>query len=196
MKKTLILLGLSAYALAAPTLKSRLAQTKARTVEEPPVEAGDDCGCPLELPALELCTAELTEVVGGGVGSTECDQGVGTGYGAAVYESSGEDIVSTPDTLWTSTSESECAACNVGQHASSSCGSRTRTYAISGSIEIAETIAYDEDGCSHEESRGHSVKESATATLNEDNVGTPVQVPGACDCECYEEPDTGVSLPW
>jgi hypothetical protein len=175
MQKTLILLGLTAYAFGAQPIKNRLIQSSM------PVETPDD---PVGLPELELCTCELTETVGSGF--PECEQGNVGSSGADIVETVGEEIVSIPDSAFNSLCESECCACNVGQHIASSTGTRTKHYDITGTIDIAETIDWEETGDSEEESRGYSIKETACVTNNEDVEGEPVEVPGECPCPCPE----------
>lgn len=91
MRKTLILLGVSAYAFAAPVVKNRLAQATVRSLEGEDAEVaatttvaaedqtlynsvggGDDCDCnddPDPCEPLQLCDCDLTGVVGTGGGT-------------------------------------------------------------------------------------------------------------------------------
>jgi hypothetical protein len=174
--KYIVLAALLGFSMAAPTIKKSLAQTRIR--------GGDD---PVETPGeeLELCTCELSGIVGGGFGAP--GQGNNGASGAAIVESVGEEAESIPDTEWHSLCESECCACNVGQHAAEATATRTKHFDISGSIDISETIEWAENGEAEEESRGYSIKETACITNNESVEDVPVSVGEPCVCEDDDE---------
>lgn len=89
---------------------------------------------------LELCDCQLSGTVGAGFASAGQGQGQGFGEGAVISES--EEIETVPDTLWYSQCESECCACNVGEHAAEASATRVKHFTIAGDIEIAETIEW------------------------------------------------------
>lgn len=179
-KKLLILLGLSAYTMAATTSR-RLAQLKG--TDPTPTPGGD----PVD--HIELCDCQLSGTVGAGFASA--GQGKNDAFGLGELVSEGEEIETIPDTLWYSQCESECCACNAGEHNAAASATRTKHFDISGSIEVAETIEWEEAGSAHEESRGMSRKETACITNNQNGVAAAPVRGEHCVCP---EPGNGAKL--
>lgn len=181
-KKLLILLGLTAYAVAIPhNAKRRFAQAKdgEENLEDFP-EVNDDIPDDLEdfptviddneEPVIEhtsippqapggsgsilACDCELPVVPGSGFPAP--GQGVYNGFGNGAQVSQATSVVTVPDTAYTSQCESACCACNAGVHASEAAATRSRHYEISGAITVAETVEYIEAGKASEQSAGHS----------------------------------------
>lgn len=169
MKQALIILGLTAFTMAAP-LKQRLAQAK----------SSDDGGAGT---GVLDCSCELPGAPGAGFPAPGQAQYNNFGNGASVSQSSA--VVTTPDTQWASQCESDCCACNVGTHASTAAATKLRTFTLGGSITVAETVEYAEAGNASEESVGHELKATACIVSNANNTAgaAPPQV-----CVC---PDSG-----
>jgi len=184
MQKTIALIALFGYTMAATGLKQRLAQTTVRdgdlTMTPPPAAAGvPECSC--ELPGEEV-GSHFPETLGSGL--------LASWTGSAV-QSTAESVVSVPDTEFTSECESACCACNAADHASESSATRKRTYVIDGSICVTETIEMTESGNGSEQSVGHSHK--ATACLTQNESGSGDMPPGVEVCLC--SPDNSTGLP-
>ena len=146
MKSTLIFLGLSAVALAKSSLKGRLAEQAA---------------CTCSLPA------------GGATGGLpDLGQGAYTGYSQSGSVVTGSSISTIPDTEILEQGASNCCSCNTGSHSSTSSAGRTRHYDITGSISIAESVEWNENGTSSSESAGQANKQSASAVTNVNNGGS------------------------
>ena len=171
MKQTLILLGLTAYTMAAP-LKQRLAQGS--NGGNGGSGAGLDCTC--ELPGTP------------GSGFPDLGQGEFGSFGNGAIVSQGAEVVTVPDTQWASYCESDCCACNVGVHESEAAATRNRHFEITGAITVAETVEYIESGEAEEQSAGHSQKATACITTNDDSSG---EAPEDCVCVCIGEESEG-----
>jgi len=183
MQKTIALIALFGYTMAATGLKQRLAQTTVRedeVVMTPPPTAGiPECECDLDTAAVG---SHFPETLGSGL--------LASWTGSAV-QSTAESVVSVPDTEFTSECESACCACNAADHASESSATRKRTYVIDGSICVTETIEMTESGNGSEQSVGHSHK--ATACLTQNESGSGDMPPGVEVCLC--SPDNSTGLP-
>jgi hypothetical protein len=134
----LLLLGSMALAKSTP-FQRQLSQlkAKARGNDEEPEPIPDDGGdTPDDGDDLELCTCELSGIVGGGFAAA--GQGNHGASAAAFVETTAEEAESTPDTIWHSQCESECCACNVGQHSATASATRTKRFVINGAIDIEE----------------------------------------------------------
>ncbi len=145
MKSTLIFLGLSAVAFAKSSLKGRLAEQAA-------------CSC--SLPAG-----------GAGAGLPDLGQGEYNGFNQAGSVTTGSSITTIPDTEILEQGASQCCSCNTGSHAAASSGAKTRHYDITGSISIAESVEWAENGNSSSQSAGQANKQSASAVTNVANSG-------------------------
>ena len=175
MKQTLIVLGLSAFAMAVP-MQKRLAQVKGSN-------GGDDSGSGNILD----CSCELPGTPGSGF--PDLGQGEFGSFGNGAIVSQGAEVVTVPDTQWASYCESDCCACNVGVHNSEATATRNRHFDISGSITIAETVEYVESGEANEQSAGHSQKATACITNNDNNSG---EAPAEnCICICDDDSEGG-----
>jgi len=195
MQKTITLIALIGYTMAATGLKQRLAQTTAGqsvtpTMVLPPTDPSTppatppaagipECSC--DLPGEEV-GSHFPETLGSGL--------LASWTGSAV-QSTAESVVSVPDTEFTSECESACCACNAADHASESSATRKRTYVIDGSICVTETIEMTESGNGSEQSVGHSHK--ATACLTQNESGSGDMPPGVEVCLC--SPDNSTGLP-
>ena len=169
--KLAVLAALLVSCMGAPhTLKHRLAQTNAELTTGP--TNGNGTGspppCVCELPSGGNLTA------GGPLGS-----GAFVGFGSGVAVSTSENVVTVPDTAFTTNCVSECCACNVGEHSALTQASRTKVFIIAGSIGVTESVIYNEAGNSTSESVGHSDKVTACQTTN---VNGPVGNPPGGDC--------------
>jgi len=183
MQKTIALIALFGYTMAATGLKQRLAQTTVRgddvTMTPPPAAGIPECSCDLDTAAVG---SHFPETLGSGL--------LASWTGSAV-QSTAESVVSVPDTEFTSEGESACCACNAADHASESSATRKRTYVIDGSICVTETIEMTESGNGSEQSVGHSHK--ATACLTQNESGSGDMPPGVEVCLC--SPDNSTGLP-
>jgi hypothetical protein len=175
MKQILVLLGLTAAAMAAP-LRQRLAQAK--TSDGGAGSGILDCSC--DLPGAP------------GAGFPAPGQGQYNNYGSGSSISQAAAVTTIPDTEWTSQCESDCCACNAGEHSSTAAAARSRHYDITGSISVAESVEYVESGNASEESVGHSQKATACMVANQNgsSAGAPGQV---CVCLNGSGAGNGVS---
>ena len=153
MKQTLIILGLSAVALAHTGLKTRLGQVKKNTLAE------QSCSCSL-----------ASNSTGAGLPSLGSGTVNGWAQGAAVTQ--GETVSTIPDTEVTEQANSECCSCNTGSQSAASSATKTRHYDISGSISIAESVEWAESGNSSSSSAGEARKQSTSVESNESNSGS------------------------
>ena len=181
MQKTIALIALFGYTMAASGLKQILAQTTVRedAMTPPPAAGIPECSC--DLPGEPVGTI-IPDTLGAGL--------LASWTGSAV-QSTAESVVSVPDTEFTSECESACCACNAADHASESSATRKRTYVIDGSICVTETIEMTESGNGSEQSVGHSHK--ATACLTQNESGSGDMPPGVEVCLC--SPDNSTGLP-
>jgi hypothetical protein len=180
MQKTIALIALFGYTMAATGLKQRLAQTTVRGEGEmPPAGSGvPECSC--DLPG-EPVGHIIPDTLGAGI--------LPSWTGSAV-QTTAESIVSIPDTAFESECESACCACNAADHVSESSATRKRTYDINGSICVTETIEMTESGNGSEQSVGHSHK--ATACVTENSSGAGEMPPGVEVCLCTPDASTGL----
>lgn len=117
MQKTIALIALFGYSMAATGLKNRLAQTTLKqdapvvaptSTYTPPAEGGAGSGldCVCEMPGAEVV----------GTGFPDMEAGLYTSFSGAATQSTSESVVSVPDTEYTSECESACCACNAAEH--------------------------------------------------------------------------------
>ena len=145
MKSTLIFLGLSAVAFAKSSLKGRLAEQAA---------------CTCSLPAG-----------GAGAGLPGLGQGQYSGFNQAGQVTTGSSISTIPDTEILEQGASQCCSCNTGSHSAAANAAKSRHYDILGSISIAESVEWAENGTFASETAGQANKQSASAVSNVANSG-------------------------
>ena len=114
-------------------------------------------------------------------------------FGSGASVTSSENVVTVPDTAFTTQCASECCACNTAAHQSAASATRTRHYDILGGITVTETVEFSESGSASENSQGADQKAVACITTNESGSGS---APGGdCICVCLPEPTVGPTLP-
>jgi hypothetical protein len=145
MKSTLIFLGLSAVALAKSSLKGRLAE---------------QASCSCSIPAGATST-----------GLPALGQGTYNGFSQSGSVNTGSTVTTIPDTEVLEQGASQCCSCNTGSHSAAATGAKTRHYDITGSISIAESVEWEENGNSSSQSAGQANKQSASAVKNVNNGG-------------------------
>ena len=145
MKSTLIVLALTAVAQAHTGIKSRLAEQAA---------------CTCSLPAG-----------GAGAGLPGLGQGAYNGYNQAGSVTTGSSISTIPDTEILEQGASQCCSCNTGSHSAAANAAKSRHYDILGSISIAESVEWAENGTFASQTAGQANKQSASAVSNVANSG-------------------------
>jgi len=113
MKKTLIFVGLTAYALAIPVVKRSLAQTQDDGME---MGEGEVVHTPVTIPSTTACSCELPEDFPSSGFPSGSGSGLLVGFGSHVVRSEAEEVVSVPDTEFTSTCETASCACVSANH--------------------------------------------------------------------------------
>jgi hypothetical protein len=83
------------------------------------------------------------------------------------------NLVCVPDTQYTQICQSECSECENEAHASCSVASKNRTFTISGSICVLETVDESEQGHAKENSKGNAQKKKICQTNNKDDCHKP-----------------------
>jgi hypothetical protein len=73
-------------------------------------------------------------------------------------------VESVPDTQFTQICQSNCCACEEEAHAAYSNAVKNRTFTISGSISVLETLAVQEMGQGEQNSQGYSEKDTICET--------------------------------
>ena len=167
MKKSVVLMALLAGAFASNTVKNRLGQMNAKNLAQEAgnggVQAGGDW-CPdgiTELPAVELpeCDCEFTQLPGLGAG-------LNNGFRTEAEARQSEFLQSVPDTQYSQICQSNCCSCEEEAHASYANQQKNRTFTISGSISVLETLRVQEAGRAREKSEGFSEKDTICQTNN------------------------------
>jgi hypothetical protein len=179
-KKSVVLMALLAGTFAADTIRNRLGQMNSKNLAQNTAgdaieAAGDDwCGCEgslTDLPEVELpeCPCNFSELPGLGAG-------LENGGEERVVALRGEYLKSSPDTQYSQICQSNCCSCEEEAHAAYTNARKNRTFTISGSISVLETLRVQEQGKARENSQGYSEKDTICQTNNaEGDLGA-----GAC----------------
>jgi hypothetical protein len=159
MRRTLSVIGtlLAVAGIAsANNLKQKLVQQKAKDLAETAVlhNYGDDDDCHLNLyqpPAVSIpdCNCTFTPLPGLGLGTVESFN-----QQAVIFQEA--NLQSVPDTQYTQICQSECCECENEAHSSCSAASKNRTFTITGSICVLETLDEAEQGHAKEKSKGNA----------------------------------------
>ena len=169
IKKSVVLMALFAGAFASNTVKNRLGQMNAKNLAQEAGNGGVGAGsggdwCPdglTELPAVELpeCPCQFTQLPGLGAG-------LNNGFKTEAQALQSEFLQSVPDTQFSQICQSNCCSCEEEAHAAISNAQKNRTFTISGSISVLETLSVQEAGRARENSQGFSEKDTICQTNN------------------------------
>jgi hypothetical protein len=166
-KKSVVLMALLAGAFAADTIRNRLGQLNSKTLAQETkggLQSGDDCWCDgdlAELPAVELpeCPCNFQPLPGLGAG-------LNGGFENRAEVLQAELLRSVPDTQYSQICQSNCCSCEEEAHAGYTNQRKNRTFTISGSISVLETLRVQEQGRARENSEGYSEKNTICQTNN------------------------------
>ena len=168
-KKSVVLMALVASTFAADTIRNKLGQVNAKNLaQEAMIQAASPasnwCNCATNLaalPAVSLPTCPCTFTPLPGLGA-----GLNNRYNQAARVEQGQLVESVPDTQFTQICQSNCCACEEEAHAAYSNAVKNRTFSISGSISVLETLAIQEMGQGEQNSQGYSEKDTICETNN------------------------------
>ena len=126
---------------------------------------GGDISCDLsnlgQIPEIVLpeCPCNFTELPGLGAG-------VNTGFSQEALALQQSLLTQVPDTQYSQICQSNCCACEEEAHAAYQNEAKNRTFVISGSISVLETLQKIEAGQARENSQGRSEKSTICQTNN------------------------------
>ncbi|CDW74208.1 UNKNOWN [Stylonychia lemnae] len=174
--RTSLFILLVAGAFASPNMRNVLSQQKAKQLAEVSNAGKGDLwnDCDMDLgqvpePELHDCECKLHDLPGLGAGTN-------TGYHAEALAAQGSLLTTVPDTQYSQICQSNCCSCEQEAHTSQEKEGKNRTFVISGSISVFETLRLQSCGNSREKSQGQSQKETVCQTNNySPNLAAPNQ---------------------
>lgn len=164
--KLIALLSVVGFALASQgTIKSKLAQTGAKSLAQVDVEGGDDCGCGCgpklpfgwDLPERSLSTGTVEADSPAGLGATLSTDSH-TLTSSVTHLGSTQDTVITevPDSSYTASETHTSVAVQNAVHDAYSNATKIRHFAINGDICVTESVTFAESSIAEESSVGGS----------------------------------------
>ncbi|CDW76381.1 UNKNOWN [Stylonychia lemnae] len=186
--KAVILMALIAGTFAATNIQKKLGQMNAKNLAQNAGggslggDVGGDWNCDLsnlgqipdiELPEcpcnLKIYQAQVMQIEIKMVNFTQLPglgAGTNTGFSQEALALQQSLLTQIPDTQYSQICQSNCCACEEEAHAAYQNEAKNRTFVISGSISVLETLRKIESGQARENSQGQSEKSTICQTNN------------------------------
>lgn len=170
MNSKLIVIGaLVALGYAQGSIKDKLGQAQAKNLAEQ--GSFGLLGSELTFADLECdCTPSVPISPASGATANNL-------YNQAISATQSQVIQEVPNQATQENCESECCSCSEAQEASASTATKTRHFAITGAIDINESVTFSEYTEAQEQAVGESNRVCAGVTTNQQSSGASQQLP-------------------